>query len=206
MFDLVLATKNKGKAKEILTLLQKFDVRVHTLDEFPEIGEIPETGATFAENALLKARAVAGATGMTALADDSGLEVDALDGAPGVYSARFSGPSATDERNNDKLLRSLADVPWPRRQARFVSVIAVHAPSVGGEELLTHGQWSGRIALSAKGDQGFGYDPLFLDEELGLTAAEMTPDQKNSRSHRAAALRRLAELWPDFLKKITAAT
>lgn len=204
MFDLVLATKNKGKANEILTLLHEFNVRVHTLEEFPGIGEIPETGVTFEENALIKARAVARATGMTALADDSGLEVDALDKAPGVYSARFSGLNATDAQNNDKLLQCLADIPWERRQARFVCVIAVHAPWAEGQELLAHGHWPGRIALTLKGEHGFGYDPLFLDEKSGLTAAEMPPDQKNTRSHRAAALRRLAALWPDFLKKIAA--
>ncbi len=205
MFDLVLATNNKGKAKEILTLLQGFNVRVHTLEEFPEIGEIPETGLTFEENALIKAKAVARATGMTALADDSGLEVDALNGAPGVYSARFSGPNATDAQNNAMLLQSLTDIPWERRQARFVCVIAVHAPRAKDQELLAHGHWPGRIALALKGGHGFGYDPLFLDEETGLTAAEMAPDQKNTRSHRAAALRRLAALWPDFLKKIAPA-
>ncbi len=196
-----MATRNKGKAAEIVALLEDFNVRVHTLDEFPHIGDIPETGATFAENALIKARAVARATALTALADDSGLEVDALDGAPGVYSARFAGPGATDARNNEKLLRLLQNVPWPDRRARFRCVVAAHAPRAGGRELLAEGFWVGRIVLEPAGDKGFGYDPLFLDEELGLTAAQMAPEQKNTRSHRAAALRRLSALWSDFIKK-----
>lgn len=203
MHDVVLATRNKGKAAEILALLGDFNVRVRTLDEFPHIGDIPETGATFAENALIKARAVAQATGLTALADDSGLEVDALNGAPGVYSARFAGPGATDARNNEKLLQLLENVPWPERGARFACVVAAHAPRAGGCELLAEGFWVGRIVLEPKGSMGFGYDPLFLDEELGLTAAQMAPGQKNARSHRAAALRRLSALWPDFIKKIS---
>jgi len=202
MLELVIATRNKGKAAEIDALLHDFAVRVRTLEEFPDIGEIAETGATFVENALIKARAVAQATGLTTLADDSGLEVAALDGAPGVYSARFSGPGATDAKNNDKLLRLLADVPWQARQARFVCAIAVHAPVLGGRELLAQGSWSGRIALRPIGDLGFGYDPLFLDEELELTAAQMVPAQKNIRSHRAAALRQLASSWPQFLEDI----
>ncbi len=200
--ELIIATRNKGKAAEIEALLQKFDVRVLTMDAFPEIGEIPETGETFEENALIKARAVARLTGMTALADDSGLEVDALAGAPGVYSARFSGPDATDETNNALLLSRLAGVPREDRGARFVSVIAVHAPVMGGKELLARGTWSGRIALSPQGRNGFGYDPLFFDEELGLTSAQLEPAEKNKRSHRATALRRLAEAWPDFLRGI----
>ncbi len=199
--ELIIATKNKGKASEIEELLQEFDVRVLTMDAFPEIGEIPETGETFEENALIKARAVARLTGMTALADDSGLEVDALAGAPGVYSARFSGPNATDATNNALLLSRLKGVPSKDRGARFVSVIAVHAP-IGGKELLARGTWSGRIALSPQGGNGFGYDPLFFDEELGLTSAQLEPAEKNKRSHRAAALRRLADVWPDFLREI----
>ena len=200
--DLIIATKNRGKAAEIAALLQEFDVRVLTMDAFPEIGEIPETGETFEENALIKARAVARLTGMTALADDSGLEVDALAGAPGVYSARFSGPNATDATNNALLLSRLKGVPSEDRGARFVSVIAVHAPIMGGKELLARGTWSGRIALSPQGGNGFGYDPLFFNEELGLTSAQLEPAEKNKRSHRAAALRRLADAWPGFLREI----
>ncbi|SMP43810.1 XTP/dITP diphosphohydrolase [Desulfonatronum zhilinae] len=200
--ELIIATKNKGKSAEIAALLEKFDVRVLTMDAFPEIGEIPETGETFEENALIKARTVARLTGLTSLADDSGLEVDALADAPGVYSARFSGPDATDETNNALLLSRLEGIPWEDRGARFVSVIAVHAPVMGGKELLARGTWSGRIAISPQGRNGFGYDPLFFDEELSLTSAQLEPTEKNKRSHRAAALRRLADAWPDFIRAI----
>lgn len=200
--ELVIATKNQGKAAEIAALLQHFNVQVRTMDAFPEIGEIPETGSTFEENALIKARTVARMTGMIALADDSGLEVDALGGAPGVYSARFSGPEATDETNNALLLSRLEGVPREARGARFVSVIAVHAPVSGGKELLARGTWSGRVALEPRGRNGFGYDPLFVDHELGLTAAQLEPAQKNARSHRAAALRNLAHRWPAFVREV----
>ncbi|HDQ39561.1 MAG TPA: XTP/dITP diphosphatase [Desulfonatronum sp.] len=203
MLELVLATRNRGKAVEIASLLRDFHVQVNTLEAFPDIEEIPETGSTFAENALIKARTVARATGLISLADDSGLEVAALNGAPGVYSARFNGFGSTDEQNNAKLLRLMADVPWQDRQARFVCVIAVHAPQYGGRELVAKGSWSGRIAMTMIGTNGFGYDPLFLDEELGLTAAQMEPEQKNARSHRAAALRELEKSWPIFIKNIT---
>lgn len=199
---LVIATKNRGKAREIAELLDHFHVRLQTMDAYPEIGEIPETGTTFEENALIKARAVASMTGMTAMADDSGLEVDALDGAPGVYSARFSGPQATDASNNVLLLSRLKDVPWEARTARFVSVIAVHAPVAGGKELLARGVWHGRITMEPRGRNGFGYDPLFLDEELRLTSAEMDAAQKNARSHRGAALRMLARDWLAFVREI----
>ncbi|GAB6060560.1 RdgB/HAM1 family non-canonical purine NTP pyrophosphatase [Desulfonatronum parangueonense] len=198
--EIVIASRNRGKAAEIAALLGQFDVQVRTMDAFPDIGDIPETGTTFEENALIKARTVARLTGMIAMADDSGLEVEALGGAPGVYSARFSGPDATDESNNALLLAKLKGVSQEFRQARFVSVIAVHAPVQGGKELLARGSWSGRIALSPLGEHGFGYDPLFIDEELGLTSAQLLPEQKNKRSHRAAAMQELARSWPEFLR------
>jgi len=166
------------------------------LGDFPEIGEIEETGTTFAENSLLKARTVAQATGLVALADDSGLEADALDGAPGVYSARYSGEGATDEKNNLKLLDVLKDVPDAARGCRFVSVVAAVAPN--GAELLAEGRWEGRVLHAPRGSGGFGYDPLFLDLELGRSAAELTPAEKNARSHRGRALRALLADWPDF--------
>ncbi|WP_045218989.1 XTP/dITP diphosphatase [Desulfonatronum thioautotrophicum] len=200
--DLIIATKNRGKAAEISVLLRDFGVNVLTMDVFPEIGDIPETGDTFEENALIKARTVARLTGLTALADDSGLEVDALAGAPGVYSARFSGQDATDATNNALLLAKLEGVPWAERGARFVSVIAVHAPILGGKELLSRGTWSGRIATRPQGTNGFGYDPLFLDEDAGLTAAQLESGEKNRRSHRAMALRQLAQSWPRFMKEV----
>ena len=200
MDAIVLATKNKGKVAELAALLQDFHLKVRDLSEFPRIGDIPETGSTFAENALIKARTVAQATGLIALADDSGLVVDALGGAPGVYSARYAGPEepgeSQDDRNNRKLLDALASVPDDRRAARFVSVIAAAAP--GGQTLTFEGVWEGRVARAPRGENGFGYDPLFIDPESGLTAAEMSRAVKNARSHRAKALVRLLEAWPKF--------
>jgi XTP/dITP diphosphohydrolase len=193
---LVLATRNSGKIKELEALLSGSGLAVLGLDAFPDIGEIEETGATFAENALLKARAVAQATGLVALADDSGLAVDALSGAPGVYSARYSGEGATDAKNNLKLLDALKDVAEADRGCRFMSVVAACAPN--GAQLLAEGRWEGRVLRAPRGAGGFGYDPLFLDLELGKSAAELAPAEKNARSHRGRALRALLADWPDF--------
>jgi len=193
---IVLATRNAGKIKELNDLLAGFGLTVIGLDAFPQIGEIEETGTTFAENAALKARTVAQATGLVALADDSGLVVDALDGAPGVYSARFSDPGATDARNNEKLLRVLQGVPEQKRCCRFVSLVAAMAPN--GAEIFAEGRWEGRVLTAPRGEGGFGYDPLFFDPELGKSAAELTREEKNARSHRGRALRELLKDWPDF--------
>jgi XTP/dITP diphosphohydrolase len=193
---IVLATRNAGKIKELHALLGGFGLAVLGLADFPHIAEVEETGTTFEENALLKAVAVSQASGLVALADDSGLMVDALSGAPGVYSARYSGPDATDARNNAKLLEALAAVPEARRGCKFVSVVAAVAPN--GERALARGEWLGRVLTEARGSGGFGYDPLFFDAELGKSAAELTPAEKNARSHRGRALRALLELWPDF--------
>ena len=182
---IVLATRNQGKVRELAEPLRAFGLRVVGLDAFPDLPEVEETGTTFEENALLKAREVSKRTGLVAIADDSGLEVDALNGAPGVYSARYSEdmpdlPGATkDERNTMKLLAALSSVRLWNRSARF-------------------GTWEGSVACSPRGKNGFGYDPVFLDPELGLTAAEMSPEEKMSRSHRAKALRELLRLWPSF--------
>lgn len=196
---LVLATRNPGKVRELNALLSGLGFAVKGLDAFPRIGEIEETGTTFEENALIKARTVAAATGLAALADDSGLEVDALDGAPGVYSARYSDPDATDEKNNQKLLDALRTVPEERRGCRFVSVVAACAP--GGAVLVAQGRWEGRVLPAPRGGGGFGYDPLFLDPELGMSAAELDPETKNARSHRGRALRALLAQWPDFWRR-----
>jgi XTP/dITP diphosphohydrolase len=193
---IVLATRNSGKIKELHDLLSGYGLTVLGLSDYPEIGEIEETGTTFAENAALKARTVAQATGLVALADDSGLVVDALDGAPGVYSARYSDPGATDARNNEKLLHVLQNVPEQKRGCRFVSLVAAIAPN--GAELLAEGRWEGRVLPAPRGNGGFGYDPLFLDLELGKSAAELSREEKNARSHRGRALRALLASWPDF--------
>ena len=193
---IVLATRNAGKIKELNDLLAGYGLTVLGLADFPEIGEIEETGVTFAENAALKARTVAQATGLVALADDSGLVVDALGGAPGVYSARYSDPGATDERNNEKLLNVMKDVPEAKRGCRFVSLVAAIAPN--GEEILAEGRWEGRVLSAPRGNGGFGYDPLFLDPELNQSAAELSREDKNARSHRGRALRALLQGWPEF--------
>jgi XTP/dITP diphosphohydrolase len=192
----VLATRNRGKIAELSKLLEGFHLEVAGLDAFPQVGEVPETGDTFAANALEKARTVAGLTGLVAVADDSGLEVDALGGAPGVYSARYAGEKAGDAANNAKLLAALAGVPAGRRAARFRCVMAAAAP--GGETLLAEGAWEGEIALELTGEGGFGYDPLFFDPRLGRTAAQLTREEKNAVSHRGKALRSLLAGWPGF--------
>lgn len=198
----VLATRNAGKIRELAEPMAAFGLHVVGLDAFPELGEIEETGTTFEENALLKARTVAEATGLVAVADDSGLEVDALHGAPGVYSARYGGDrpllegETNDQRNNRKLREALAEVSDERRTARFVSTMAACKPS--GAHLVVRGHWEGRLLREPRGENGFGYDPLFWDPEIGHTAAELTRDQKNARSHRGKALRQLLAAWPEF--------
>lgn len=199
---IVLATKNQGKVREFASLLAPFGLHVVGLDSFAGLADVEETGLSFAENALLKARAACKETGLVSVADDSGLEVDALDKAPGVYSARFSADEAsppTDESNIRKLLRVLADIAPERRTARFRCAMAACAPN--GESLLAEGAWEGMIAESPAGSNGFGYDPVFFDPELGKTAAQLPPEEKNVRSHRAAAVRDLFRQWPKFWGK-----
>lgn len=202
MESVVLATRNKGKIAEFNELLKDFGLRVIGLDEFPEIGEIPEPGETFLENSIIKAQTVANATGLVAVADDSGLEVDHLGGAPGVYSARYSGEDATPAKNNEKLLRELDGVSKEERSARFVCVMVAATPD--NIRIQSRGEWEGRIAFELTGREGFGYDPLFFDPELGCVAAEMSRETKNSRSHRGKALRALMEQWAAFWEKATA--
>ncbi|MBU1611372.1 MAG: non-canonical purine NTP pyrophosphatase [Proteobacteria bacterium] len=157
MPSVVLATRNKGKIKELSALLGNFGITVQGLDAFPEIGEIPETGNTFEENARIKAEAVSRATGLTALADDSGLAVEALGGAPGVYSARYSGPEATDETNNAKLLAALDGVADANRTARFVCVVVAMTPD--GQSIQARGEWEGVIARERSGSEDDGVCP-----------------------------------------------
>lgn len=199
---IVLATGNAGKIRELSAMLGACvpGIRVLGLKDFPKIGEIPETGTTFEENARIKARAVAEATGLVAVADDSGLVVDALGGAPGVYSARYSGEDATDEKNVAKLLDALRDVPDGQRGCHFACVMLAAAPS--GRELSAHGRWSGRVVRERAGTGGFGYDPVFFDDELGMTAAQMPPEVKNARSHRGRAVAALLRDWPGFWKHV----
>jgi len=198
---IVLATRNKGKIAELSSLLTGFGLEVRGLSDFPEIEDIEETGETFAENALIKAKAVSETLGLVAVADDSGLEVDALGGAPGVHSARYSGEGATDAKNNARLLEEMRGVPEKERTARFRCVMVAFAP--GGESIMAQGAWEGRIALEPVGEEGFGYDPLFFDQDLGMTAAQMTREMKNARSHRGKALRDLLADWPKFWSRAT---
>lgn len=199
----VLATHNAGKVRELAAPLAAFGVQVLGLDAFPRIGEIEENGSSFEENALIKARAVAGLTGLVSVADDSGLEVDALGGAPGVYSARYSDDwtslpgESRDERNIRKLLHQLADVPEERRACRFVSCMAAAKPH--GGEIVLRGIWEGRLLAAPRGSNGFGYDPVFFDPLIGKAAAELSRDEKNARSHRGNALRALLARWSAFM-------
>lgn len=203
----VLATRNAGKVRELADALAASGFTVLGLEDFPELEDIPETGTTFEENALLKARAAAETTGRTAVADDSGLEVDALRGEPGVRSARYADdwellPGETrDQRNNRKLLHALRAVPDPLRRARFVCAMAACLP--GGGQMTVRGAWEGRILKEPRGGGGFGFDPLFHDEDAARAAAEMTREEKHARSHRGKALAALLAAWPDFMAEQT---
>lgn len=186
----VLATGNAGKQRELAALLAPRGIEL-ILQTTLGIDSAEETGATFEANALLKARHAARAAGLPALADDSGLEVDALDGRPGVWSARYAGPDSTDADNNAKLLAELAGVPAARRTARYRCVIAFVRSADDPEPLLAQGAWEGRIGEARQGSGGFGYDPLFWPAGLAMTAAQMEPAAKNAVSHRGLALAEL---------------
>ncbi|HEU4529798.1 MAG TPA: RdgB/HAM1 family non-canonical purine NTP pyrophosphatase [Steroidobacteraceae bacterium] len=184
----VLATGNRGKLREFAALLAPLGIALERQSAFG-IDPVEETGRTFAENALLKARHAAGASGLPALADDSGLEVQALGGRPGVYSARFAGPDASDADNVRKLLEEMRGVE--ARAARFRCVLAFVRTADDAAPLICEGAWAGHIAQAPAGEQGFGYDPVFAVPGLGLTAAQLAPERKNALSHRAQALARL---------------
>ena len=193
MADLVvLATRNQGKLNELARILGR-QVRLAGLDAFPGAPDVPETGATFEANALLKARAVAAYTRFAAVADDSGLWVDALNGMPGVLSARWAGRHGEDQANLDLLLAQVAAVPDARLGARFVCAAALVVPADGApREWVVTGQVEGRLIRAPKGSGGFGYDPIFLPDGFNETTAEMTPDAKDAISHRGRAFRALA--------------
>ena len=184
---LVLASDNPGKLAELTSLLADTGFVCVSQGEFG-VSSAEETGSTFVENALLKARHAAASTGLCASADDSGLAVDHLKGAPGVHSARYSGVDATDEENREFLLAALAGVPADQRTARFHSVVVYLRHAKDPIPIICHGHWSGTIALTPRGSGGFGYDSLFLADGCSQTAAELTADKKNSLSHRAQAL------------------
>ncbi len=190
MPPLVFASRNRKKAVEITDLLQPHGIELLSVDDFPAAPKVDERGVTFAENAAQKAAETALAIGRWTLADDSGLEVDALDGKPGVHSARYAGPAATDAENNAKLLRALTRVPGDLRTARFVCHLAVANPA-GAVLLSVAGHCEGRIVAENRGGQGFGYDPYFLIPDLGRTFGELPLEVKSQISHRANACRRL---------------
>ncbi len=193
--QIVLATHNRGKMEEMAAILGHLPVELLTLNAFPEIGDIPETGNTLKENAFIKAETVHRLTGLSALADDTGLEVDALNGAPGIYSARYAGADATFDDNCQKMLKELHGIPVEKRTARFCTVIAFVN---GGEKEWVEGVAEGRIIEEKRGIGGFGYDPIFYYPPLRKTFAELDSVEKNSISHRGKALRNfcgILEKW-----------
>ena len=183
---LLIASRNQKKKKELQQILSDLNFELLSLDDLPPLPEVEEDGMTFTENAIKKAVTVARQTGLLTLADDSGLSVDALQGAPGVFSARYSGPEANDEKNNQKLLRALEDIPDADRSARFVCVIALASPD--GQVQTVEGSCEGRIDHILKGNAGFGYDPLFIPEGFEVSFAQLEPSIKNTISHRGKAL------------------
>jgi XTP/dITP diphosphohydrolase len=189
---LVMASGNKGKIREIARLLEGLGIEVVAQSELG-VEDAEETGTTFIENSLLKSRHAAAITGLPAIADDSGLVVDALDGAPGVYSARYSGPGATDGKNIDKLLGALQEVEMADRGAAFCCAATFVMPG-DPQALIAEGKWRGSILTARQGDGGFGYDPIFLDPASGASAAMLLAEEKNARSHRGQALRKLVAL------------
>lgn len=195
---IILASRNKGKIKELGALTEGLPIEIKSLADYDPQAEIIEDGLTFQENALKKASAAARLTGEIALADDSGLEVDFLRGAPGVNSARYAGPGATDELNLRKLLREMAGVPYEQRGASFVCTLILFHPD--GTYQSFDGDWRGVITEEPRGDYGFGYDPVFFLPELRKTAAELPGEVKNRLSHRAAAMNKLIKALPNVFK------
>ena len=191
MKQIVLASGNKGKLKEFSEMFNQFNIEMLPQSQF-NVGDVAETGTTFIENAIIKARHAAAITNMPAIADDSGLEVDVLEGAPGIYSARYSGEGAKEQDNYLKLLNALegkAD-----RQARFQCVLVYMRHAKDPSPIICQASWEGTIALAPQGEQGHGYDPIFIPEQQSCTAAQLTAEQKNAVSHRGKALEKLLEL------------
>lgn len=192
MDKIVFATANEGKVKEIKEILADFSIAVVSLKEMNITTKVDENGTTFEENSLIKARAVSKLTGLPALADDSGLEVDYLDGAPGIYSARYLGRDTDYEYKNNYIIDKLKEAKGEERAARFVCVISLVLTD--GREFVTKGIMEGRIGYEIKGENGFGYDPIFYLPEYGKTSAELTGEEKNKISHRGKALREMKDL------------
>jgi XTP/dITP diphosphohydrolase len=196
----VLATRNRHKVEELRRILAPWQVDLVSLADFPSVPDVAETGATFAANALLKAHAVAQATGLVAVADDSGLAVDALNGMPGVLSARWSGAHGDDAANLRLVLVQVTDVPDERRGAAFVCAAAAASPD--GREVVVEGRVDGTLIRTARGSNGFGYDPIFVPQGETRTTAEMSPDEKDAISHRGKAFRALAPKLADLVSPV----
>lgn len=192
MKKIVLATGNPGKVREVGQILAELDMEVHPQSEF-NVSDVPETGTTFVENAIIKARHAAQHTGLPAIADDSGIEVDAINGAPGVYSARYAGEGASDQDNLDKLLAELKDTPEEQRTARFQCLMVYMAHADDATPIICQGSWEGSILYAPRGSGGFGYDPVFYVPTHDCASAELPPEEKNRLSHRGQALRKLVE-------------
>jgi XTP/dITP diphosphohydrolase len=189
--DILIASTNDGKIREIVEILKPTGAKFLTYNDYHNWPDVEETGDTFFDNAILKAKALVEAFGVTAISDDSGLEVDALNGAPGVYSARYAGEDGNAIKNNEKLLDELKDVPEGERSARFRCVAVLLFPD--GKFIRADGTLEGKIGFEKKGKDGFGYDPLFIPEGESRTVAEMSMDEKNQISHRAKAFNRLKD-------------
>lgn len=194
---ILLATRNPGKLREVRDFFSDLGLEVVGMEELPNARDVAEDGESFLENAKKKAHALASDYGCVALADDSGLEVDALDGLPGVRSARYAGEEATDEQNNRKLLEALKGLGARERKARFRCVMVLATPD--GREWVSEGTWEGEIAQTPRGTAGFGYDPIFLIPEKGKTVAELSLEEKNKLSHRAQALKGIREVLGEVL-------
>lgn len=192
MKRIVLATGNLGKVKEIQAVLADLDVEIVPQTQF-NVDSVDETGLSFVENAILKARHASKITGLPALADDSGIEIDALNGAPGIYSARFAGPNATDADNNQLVLNKLSGLAERDRQARFHCVMVFMRHALDPVPLICHGSWEGRVLEKPVGDNGFGYDPLFYVPSHKCSSAQLSPEVKNRISHRGQALAKLVK-------------
>jgi len=194
----VIATGNPGKAQEFTSMFHKAGYKVKTMKDFPELPDVAETGSTFEENARLKAETIANILQCPVLADDSGLQVEALHGMPGIYSARFAGEQKNDAANNAKLLYELTEVPDEQRRAQFHCTLVFAAPKK--ESLVVEANWPGRIARIPQGDNGFGYDPLFIPKGSDISAAQLSESEKNRVSHRALALNKLQDQWQAWLE------
>jgi XTP/dITP diphosphohydrolase len=202
MNELVVATKNRGKAKEFENLFREHGFIVKTLLDYPEVEDVEETGKSFEENAVLKAEAICRKLNRPVIGDDSGLVVDALEGRPGIYSARYAGESKSDEANIDKVLEELQGIPEEERTARFYCALAVAVP--GQTTFTVQGTCEGVILGERRGNNGFGYDPIFFVIEKKLTMAELSSEEKNKISHRAKALEKLAENIQTIFSKVNA--